>query len=177
VLHRAGFDDRYPYSALEPRSDPGGQAVFSRVPLADVMVTESEHWPTISARVDFAGTRLALVDVHAIGPPQGMRRHDATVDALVTLARGLPAPRVLAGDFNASPYNRTLSRIADLGLDSVHERRGRGLAVTWPNGAHLLPPIRLDHVFVDDALVVLDVRELEGAGSDHKPVVTDLALR
>ena len=29
-----------------------------------------------------------------------------------------------------------------LGLDSAHERRGRGLAVTWPNGEPILPPIR-----------------------------------
>jgi endonuclease/exonuclease/phosphatase (EEP) superfamily protein YafD len=36
--------------------------------------------------------------------------------------------------------------------------------------------MQLDHVLVDDALVVLDIRELRGSGSDHKPVLVDLAV-
>ena len=82
----------------------------------------------------------------------------------------------MAGDFNASPYNRTVHRIYDLGLDSAHERRGRGLAATWPNGKQPFTPVQLDHVFVDDAIAVLDIRELRGTGSDHKPVLVDLAV-
>jgi endonuclease/exonuclease/phosphatase (EEP) superfamily protein YafD len=117
-----------------------------------------------------------LLDVHPKGPPQGMRRHDASVDSVINLARSLPEPRVVAGDFNASPYNRTIQRVMDLGLDSAHERRGRGLATTWPNGEKPFTPVRLDHVFVDHDVAVLSVRELAGTGSDHKPVLTELAF-
>jgi endonuclease/exonuclease/phosphatase (EEP) superfamily protein YafD len=176
VFDAAGFDERYPHVEIWPRRDAGGQAIYSTLPMSDVRVVERENWPTISARVRVGDVSVALVDVHTIGPPSGMSRHVATVDALVDLAESLPAPRVLAGDFNATPYNRTLDRIADLGLDSAHERRGRGLATTWPNGEKNLPPIRLDHVFVDDEIVILDVRELDGTGSDHKPVLVDLAI-
>ena len=99
-----------------------------------VQITEQAYWPTIQASIEFHGTRVTVVDVHPKGPPQGMRRHDASVDSLIDHARALPQPRILAGDFNASPYNRTIHRVMDLGLDSAHERRGRGLATTWPNG-------------------------------------------
>jgi len=176
VFGAAGFASRYPYSARRIQLDAGGQAVFSRLPLERVQVTVQAYWPTIQASVDFHGTRITFVDVHAKGPSQGMRRHDASVDRLIDLTRSLPEPRVVAGDFNASPYNRTVHRITDLGLDSAHERRGRGLAATWPNGKRPFTPVQLDHVFVDDTIAVLDIRELAGTGSDHKPVVTDLAL-
>jgi endonuclease/exonuclease/phosphatase (EEP) superfamily protein YafD len=175
-LGAAGFAGRYPYSARRIQLDAGGQAVFSRLPLERVQVTVQAYWPIIQASVDFHGTRITFVDVHAKGPPQGMRRHDASVDRLIELTRSLPEPRVVAGDFNASPYNRTVHRITDLGLDSAHERRGRGLVATWPNGKQPLTPVQLDHVFVDDSIAVLGIRELAGTGSDHKPVVTDLAL-
>jgi endonuclease/exonuclease/phosphatase (EEP) superfamily protein YafD len=39
-----------------------------------------------------------------------------------------------------------------------------------------VPPLRLDHVLYGDAIVARAVHETEGAGSDHRPVVADLAL-
>lgn len=176
TLHRNGFSVRYPHNVVEPLRGAGGQAIFSRLPLEDVRVTYAERWPTISAAVDVDGTRIHLVDVHAIGPPHGIGIHERTVDSIVGVARSLPRPRVVAGDFNATPYNRTMERFADLGLDSAHELRGRGLAVTWPNGDEPLPPIRIDHVLVDEGLTVLRVEELRGRGSDHAPVLVDLAV-
>jgi endonuclease/exonuclease/phosphatase (EEP) superfamily protein YafD len=176
VLDELGFEEAYPYREFRPREDSRGQAVFSRLPLGDVRVEPPAISPTISARVTVGGRQVSLVNVHVRGLSEGVARHESSVDRLEALTGSLPRPRVLAGDFNASPYNRTMQRVDGFGLDSAHERRGRGLAVTWPNGRHPVPPIRLDHVFVDDELVVLDIRELAGPGSDHKPVLVDLAL-
>jgi endonuclease/exonuclease/phosphatase (EEP) superfamily protein YafD len=177
VLTAAGFDERYAHAARATRRDAGGQAVYSRLPLRDVQVTEHAFWPMINATVVVEGRYIALVDVHTAGPPEGMDRHNATTDGVLAVTRRLPGPRVVAGDFNASPYNRTIARVMDLGLDSAHERRGRGLAATWPNGKRIWTPIRLDHVFVDEDVAVFDVRELEGTGSDHKPVLVELGFR
>jgi endonuclease/exonuclease/phosphatase (EEP) superfamily protein YafD len=172
----AGFDAEYPYSVNYPNG-AGGQAVYSRLPLLDVRRAMREFWPTYSARVEVGATSVSLVDVHAIGPPQGMDRHNDTVDSILDVTRSMPEPRVVAGDFNATPYNETMHRFADLGLDSAFERRGRGLDVTWPNGERLFPPpIQVDHVLVDDGIVVLDVETLRGTGSDHQPIVVDLAI-
>jgi endonuclease/exonuclease/phosphatase (EEP) superfamily protein YafD len=176
VLHDIGIADRYPYSEVHARRDTGGQAVFSRVPLLDVRVVDARTRPTISAAVDVDGARVHVVDVHVIGPSYGMSDHRASFASLEALASSLPEPRVVAGDFNATPYNRSLRGFEELGLDSAHERRGRGLAATWPNGEHAPPPVRLDHVFVDDEIVVLAVRELDGVGSDHRPVLVELAI-
>jgi endonuclease/exonuclease/phosphatase (EEP) superfamily protein YafD len=58
----------------------------------------------------------------------------------------------------------------------VHEAVGDPFATTWPNGRQPLPPVRIDHVFVDDALAPVHVEQGEGTGSDHRPVIVDLVV-
>ncbi|GIU87351.1 MAG: endonuclease [Acidimicrobiia bacterium] len=176
TLHRNGFGVRYPYSVVEAMNGSGGQAVYSRLPLHDVEVVSVARWPTITAALDVGSTRVHLANVHVVGPLHGRPIHERSAGGILRVARSLGRPRIVAGDFNATPYNRSMQRLADLGLDDAHERRGRGLAVTWPNGDELAPPIRIDHVLVDDELTVLRVAELRGHGSDHAPVLVDLAV-
>jgi endonuclease/exonuclease/phosphatase (EEP) superfamily protein YafD len=91
------------------------------------------------------------------------------------IVRRAPRPRIVAGDFNATPYNRWYGDLLDLGLTEVHDATGEPFATTWPNGRLPLPPVRLDHVFTDDRLVPLRVHQGDGPGSDHRPVIVDLA--
>jgi endonuclease/exonuclease/phosphatase (EEP) superfamily protein YafD len=62
------------------------------------------------------------------------------------------------------------------GLRSAHEDRGQGYAVTWPNGARWIPPIRIDQAFVSPEVECISIREGRGAGSDHKPLILDLRV-
>jgi endonuclease/exonuclease/phosphatase (EEP) superfamily protein YafD len=176
VLGNLGFDDRYPHRVARTRSDSRGMAIYSKLPLTDVRIVQPDDSPTIVARVAVDGRPVSLLNAHAVGPSEGITAHRESVDVIRELTRDLPRPRVIAGDFNATPYNRTMHRMADMGLDSAHERRGRGLAVTWPSGKRWLGPIRVDHVLVDGSIAVIEVRELDGSGSDHRPVVADLAI-
>jgi len=83
---------------------------------------------------------------------------------------------VAAGDFNVTQFNSWIQDLDELGFRSAHEELGRGGATTWPNQQRLFPPIRLDHVLVSKQVVPLSIREGVGEGSDHKPVIVDLAL-
>jgi endonuclease/exonuclease/phosphatase (EEP) superfamily protein YafD len=85
-------------------------------------------------------------------------------------------PLIVAGYLNATSHAAAFERLVDIGLRDVHDHLGRGLATTWPNGVFSLPNLRLDHVLVTDELVPLAVREGIGEGSDHRPVIVDLAL-
>jgi endonuclease/exonuclease/phosphatase (EEP) superfamily protein YafD len=97
----------------------------------------------------------------------------AEIEQLVRRERGA---LLLGGDLNATPHTGWFQRLLRLGLRSAHEERGRALASTWPNGLMPFPPIRLDHFLVSSELLVLDVREGEGRGSDHRPIIGDFAL-
>jgi endonuclease/exonuclease/phosphatase (EEP) superfamily protein YafD len=71
---------------------------------------------------------------------------------------------------------RWYHQFLDLGLHEAHERIGRPFATTWPNGLHHLPPLRLDHIFTDDSIVPVRLSEGRGRGSDHRPIIAELAI-
>jgi endonuclease/exonuclease/phosphatase (EEP) superfamily protein YafD len=170
--------DDYPFREAEPLGGARGEAILSRLPLSAVRIDHPDGWPVISATVRVGDVAVRIVDIHVIGPTQGIDRHRRMVEDIAELISSFPEPRVVAGDFNSTPYNWGLRHLEDVtGLDNAHERRGRGLATTWPNRDHLgIPPVRIDHVLVDDQIVVLDIDELRGSGTDHRPVVADLAV-
>ena len=114
--------------------------------------------------------------MHLVAPLETFERNRRAQRSITGIARRLPRPRLVVGDFNASPYNRWFHQLLDLGLRDAHESVGRPLATTWPNGRHLVPPLALDHLFADPPLVALHVREGRGEGSDHRPIVVDLAV-
>jgi endonuclease/exonuclease/phosphatase family metal-dependent hydrolase len=84
-------------------------------------------------------------------------------------------PVVLCGDFNALPFSPVCRRLrtrlndAQIELDSHRPRR------TF--FAHF-PLVRIDHVFVDPAIEVLDIEvpdtELARVASDHLPLIAEL---
>jgi endonuclease/exonuclease/phosphatase (EEP) superfamily protein YafD len=82
---------------------------------------------------------------------------------------------VIAGDFNINQHHHWYRELKDMGLRSAHEQRGRGNATTWPTGRKLRP-IRIDHIFQTRDIVPLSVREGRGEGSDHRPVIAELAV-
>lgn len=177
VLERSGVYARYPHRTAIVREDAGGGAILSRLPIGSARRDRMrEDWALLSAVVSVGSRSFTVVNVHPAQPALGWRIHRSHVRQILARVAEIEGPRVVAGDFNATAHNRFVRDVERLGLDSAHERRGRGLAVTWPNELAPLPPVRIDHVLVDDAFSVLTVRELEGEGSDHRPVLVDLAL-
>ncbi len=177
AIESSGLLTTHPHYVDVPRTDPGGMAVLSRDPLTDVVVRHSDDWPIITATLTVGGTALHLAGVHLLAPLDTFARNQRQQHAITAIVRSLARPRIVAGDFNASPYNRWFGELLGLGLDEAHEAVGRWWATTWPNGQHHLPPLRLDHVFVDDPPVVpLHASEGTGTGSDHRPIVVDLAI-
>ncbi len=85
----------------------------------------------------------------------------------------LPAPRIVAGDFNTPPESR-IYRQAWGDWTNAFDARGAGLGATRLNG---WIQARIDHVLVDGAWRVVDVRVAEDVGSDHLPVVATLRRR
>ncbi len=151
-------------------------AILSRIPLRDVRVQHAAGWPIITATMTVGRRPVHLAGVHVPAPLETFRLNQHAQRQVTAIARRLAAPRVLAGDFNASPYNHWYQQLLDLGVRDAHEATGRGLATSWQNDRLPLPPLLLDHVFVDDPVVALRTREGQAYGSDHRPIVVDLAV-
>ena len=133
---------------------------------------------------------VRLFNVHTTAPLDQQTlatwdaEHAALDDHLERVVTDFDGAVLVAGDFNANYQHDAFRDLVDdqPGDDRMREAyraAGRGLVLTWPNGRRFgVPSIsRLDHVLIDGDLDVRDLREGNGAGSDHRPVIADLAVR
>ena len=89
------------------------------------------------------------------------------------------ATRIVAGDFNATPWNESYAAMAGV-LTDTFAVAGWGPGFTFPTKARRLgaafPYLRIDHVFVDPSLRPIGAFVGQAsAGADHRPVIVDLA--
>ena len=83
-------------------------------------------------------------------------------------------PLIVAGDFNVTPWSRHFrTALERSGLNDC--AAGHGLAPSWPSQ---FPPlgIRIDHCWASHHWRSIDVRLGPSHGSDHLPLIADLAL-
>lgn len=151
--------------------------VYSRLPL----ITERER--TITDRVaEFFDIAVGQQTLHMISlhsPRPTYFRDDDYAGfwrQLTPLILRSNQPLVVIGDYNATQNSRVYQNFKRSGLRSAHEDRGRGYAVTWPNGTLPLPPIRIDQAFLSSDVVCHGIAEGVGAGSDHKPLILDVEI-
>jgi endonuclease/exonuclease/phosphatase (EEP) superfamily protein YafD len=152
--------------------------IFSRYPLTEIDISSAGGRPVIRATMEIGDQKIRLYNIHTSSPDGrwSVGEWHRSWDALIEELRGVEGTVMLAGDFNATQHHIWDGKLKDMGLHSAHEERGRGNATTWPNGFHPIPEIRIDHVFLSSNLVTLEIREGEGRGSDHRPVIADIAV-
>jgi endonuclease/exonuclease/phosphatase (EEP) superfamily protein YafD len=172
------FLNEFPHRFFEPRSSRFGVAVASRYPLTQQRLLQlgSAGLTTLSMQVQSPQGPLNLIATH---PPPPMvpeffnHRNDQLRDLAREARRMEPGPTVLAGDLNTTPYSRHLLRLEEeAGLRNV--RRGQGLLASWPSALPGALRIPLDHLLVSPQIRA-SVRLGPRIGSDHLPVVADLA--
>jgi endonuclease/exonuclease/phosphatase (EEP) superfamily protein YafD len=176
AIEAHGLVESHPYVVREPRWGAAGMAILSDRELHDPAIVQLDDRSVPSATIRVGDRRVRVVGVHTVAPNFAFVRNRRDQQAVTDVVRAAPRPRIVAGDFNATPYNRWYGELLDLGLTEVHEAVGDPFATTWPNGRQPLPPVRIDHVFVDDALAPVHVEQGEGTGSDHRPVIVDLVV-
>jgi endonuclease/exonuclease/phosphatase (EEP) superfamily protein YafD len=176
-LRRSGVLDAYPYRLVRARPGAFGIGVWSRLPLMETREVQVEDVTMLRVAMTVGGLRVPLWAVHTVAPVGSNRdRWRRQLAWLGSVARQ-DRPLIVAGDLNATRWHRGLGKLLADGLDDAHERRGRGWAATWPRDRWPLPPVlRLDHVLVSSEIGVQAVREGIGVGSDHRPVLADLAV-
>jgi endonuclease/exonuclease/phosphatase (EEP) superfamily protein YafD len=92
---------------------------------------------------------------------------------VAALAAKESGPVVVAGDLNMSPWSPFFSRLVKAsGL--TDSEPGFGFQPTWPTYQPILY-LPLDHVLVSRDVIVADRRTAADVGSDHLPVVIDIA--
>jgi endonuclease/exonuclease/phosphatase (EEP) superfamily protein YafD len=173
--------DRFPYSKTEPHPGGWGMALYSRIPLdeCEVIYLGADRRPTIRAQLRLGTGTLWLVGVHPRAP---LRRNDfhhrnEHLREAATVIRRLPAPKIMVGDFNCSLWSPHYTRLVrETGL--VNARQGFGLFPTWPTYMPLRPfsMLPIDHCLVSPDIRVVHFQTGRNIGSDHLPLLVDLAI-
>ncbi|MGF7237250.1 MAG: endonuclease/exonuclease/phosphatase family protein [Frankia sp.] len=180
-LQKSGAVAGYRYNAAFPSFGAFGAGVWSRFPLSDVGTPTVGGLLSLRMTVSPApGRDFRLFAVHTLSPQSGSNASvwRTQLSDLRREAAAATLPVVMAGDFNATQDNRPFHRLTGAGLRDAHDVVGAGWTPSWSAKMPVLPPIfRLDHVLASRQFAVTRYHVGSRYGSDHLPLIVDLALR
>ena len=167
----------YPNRVEEARADNFGIAVWSRLKMANARIVRLGHAgvPSVIADIEHGDATLVLIATHPL-PPAGRARSELRDEGLAQLARFAASevsPVLVVGDLNCTPWSphfRALLRDGRL-RDSGE---GRWVQATWPSWLGALG-IPIDHVLYGAGLRVLRRWVGPAVGSDHRPLIAEVA--
>jgi len=165
----------YPY-----RVGDNGLVILSKYPfLADGRIDRAGQPPWMSliirwVKLDVNGQEIEIAGVHFARPfyPDLQQGDIWTLTQFVLSQSG---PLILAGDFNMTPWTVKLRGFT--AVTKLH--RFNSFYPTWPmrwRHTRLLPFVPIDNVFASRQFASLGTTVGPYLGSDHRPVVADIAL-
>ena len=176
------LEDEYPHTLKQPLDNGYGMLLYSRLPLSDsrVQYLVEHRVPSIHTLVSLPSGRQ--VQLHCVHPsPPGPTENPVSTERdveLVVLGKAIAEsdyPTVVAGDLNDVSWSVTTLLFRKIsGL--LDPRVGRGMFNTF----HARYPFArwpLDHLFHSDDFTVVRIERLPAFGSDHFPLLVELALQ
>lgn len=185
AFDRAGGADRYPHRLHpEPLEGDYEAGIFSVYPFAQAEVHVDGPLRVVDATVELPDAAVRVLAVHPEAPTgrEGFRRWRAQLATLRTVLERADPATVVLGDFNAGTLQPPYEQLLQTTFRDAHDALGRALSPSW-GVAPALPSwvptfvARLDHLLVGSAVDVVDLRDLDPVGSDHRPFVASLAVR
>jgi endonuclease/exonuclease/phosphatase (EEP) superfamily protein YafD len=171
------LDDEYAQRYVTRGTKGAGVLLLSRWPMqAAILPDYADAEPAVTATLQLHGRSLQLLGVHTSWPlgPRCSALRDQQLERLGEFARLQSGPLVILGDLNVSPFSRHLQALV-AGGQLKSAAQGRGWQPTWPT---FLPPagIHIDHALISGGVLVRGFRRGTRVGSDHLPVIVDIAL-
>ena len=175
------LDEALPHAVEVPQDDTYGMLVRTRFPILESEVRNylEENVPSLHLTLQMdSGEPMKLVILHPRPPRPDIGQDSRLRDAELVMAGREVAtfdePTVVAGDLNDVAWSRTTKMFQKLsGL--LDPRIGRGMFSTF-HADHRWLRYPLDHVFHSDDLALVEIKRLESVGSDHFPMLIELAV-
>ncbi len=178
VERMAGAMAGYPFQVLEPRGHSFGMVVYSRWPISGEVVAElagstppASSPIMVTAGVETPAGTLRVTGLHVFPPitPRRFTRRNEQLGIAGDILAKLDGPKLVVGDFNATPWSAGLRAfVSDNDLTGVNTR------ATWPVWLGFAG-IPIDHALTSRDLRVLSIEIGPDIGSDHRPVLIDVA--
>jgi endonuclease/exonuclease/phosphatase (EEP) superfamily protein YafD len=169
-----------PYTIEEPSSDNFGIALLSKFPLVD---PQRQYWgegsvivPSLTANIKIHDRDITLVATHPVPPLNStyFKSRNSQMEEMGSYIQKLGHEAIVMGDLNMSiwsPDYRKFTRRANL----INTRQGFGIQPSWPSNFPLLQ-IPIDHCLITPTIKVSSNQIGPDIGSDHYPLIADLAI-
>jgi endonuclease/exonuclease/phosphatase (EEP) superfamily protein YafD len=170
--------DLYPYRVECWQEQWCDALVLSRLPLTDIRATLPEakfRRPMGAVEVTIEGRKLTLFPTH-LSLPYPLNGRDAQtgeIKEVVETIAGVPSPRLLVGDFNASPWATTMA-LPQKQLNMTLLTGGDG---SWPTFLPRAMGIPIDHILATPELALQSRKLFAVSGSDHRAVLAEIAFK
>lgn len=164
----------YPYRKRVLLDGAYGIGLYSRLPLEHARIAHFPALggpPTVVAELELAGEPVTFVLTHVHTPFAGSI-HERHLQALAAARPSMTRRLVVCGDFNAVPWSGPLS---DLREDTGLHGSSDVLDASWPTWGSLLG-VPLDDCLTSDGVAVVSRTRGPDIGSDHFPLVVELAV-
>ncbi|HIK09722.1 MAG TPA: endonuclease/exonuclease/phosphatase family protein [Oscillatoriaceae cyanobacterium M33_DOE_052] len=170
--------DILPYSLSYPQDGYYGVAIYSKLPLENGIYQEFgvKGIVSIVADVTVRGKKVTVIGTHPAAPLKVKYFHwrNIQLGEMSRYVSQLNQPTIVIGDLNItmwSPYYKDF--IASTGMRNA--RKGFGVQPTWYKKSPIFA-IPLDHCLVSPEIQVLNSGVGDNVGSDHLPIIVDLAI-
>lgn len=173
-----GVGEEYAHRYVTRGTKGAGILLLSRWPMLQVAILPgyADAEPAVVATVQIHGRSVQILGVHTSWPlgPRCSALRDQQLARLSEFARAQSGPLVILGDLNVSPFSRHFQALI-AGGDLKSAAQGYGWQPTWPT---FMPPagIHIDHALTGGGVAVLGFRRGAAVGSDHLPVIIEIAL-
>ena len=175
--HLAELKTAYPHLCEDAREDNFGIALFSKLPLnnPEIIHLGPAEIPNVTAEIEVSGRPIHFLGSHPLPPgsSENTRLRNQQLRALAEKIRSWRGSVVLLGDLNTTVWSHSFGELLrESGLRD--SSRGLGVHTTWP--ANLSPlGIEIDHCLISDDLKVVTRTVGGNVGSDHLPLIIELA--
>ena len=136
----------------------------------------------LACPVDLPTGRVWVGSVHLPRGIDSQRRQLVVVDHILAMLEEMPGPKIIAGDFNATPLTTPIRRM-EARLQNAFAAAGKGFGFTFPTPARRIgaagPFLQIDYIFhsQDFQTIAASVKRDHPPGADHLPVQALLRLR
>ena len=167
-----------PHRICRPHAGYFGIGLFSRHPLreGEPRPLAFDWAPAIRAVIAAPAGDVGFLGVHTPRPGNAPRciERDRALASIADALQGFPQRRIVAGDFNATPWNHAFAA-----MRTANQLSGGTTSAwrpTWPSSWPMPLRIPIDHILLGGSLTLLDAGVGATFGSDHLPLTAIIAI-
>ena len=179
-LEADGIGDYLPYSQVSSSDGVYGNGLWSAVALDDPVDDEVHSSASFmpAGTVDMGGVQVRFISVHTTSPQPGYwSQWNRALNELSLMRQKTGTAYVMMGDFNATYDHAAFRGILGSRFSDATRQAGHGLVFTWPANHTGVPAFAgIDHILIDQGMVVGQVQSKHVTGSDHAALLATLQV-